>query len=97
MDPNDPKLEPLPIDDLFHLNNDHDITPDGNIVLMSNSPKPSSSEIYTVQFKGGVPKRVAYQSPSWWPGITPDGSKVAHTAWRYGSFNIYTCPFEGGE
>ena len=35
---NDPELETLPIDDLFHLNNDHDISPAGQTVILSNSP-----------------------------------------------------------
>ena len=95
--PNDPKLEPLPTDDLFHLNYDHGITLDGQIVIVSNSPKPRSSVIYTVQVTGGVPKRVTYQSPSWWHGVTPDGSTVAYTAGRNGIFDIYIYPIESGE
>ena len=95
--PNEPKLEPLPIDDLFHLNNDDCITPDGQIVIVSNSPKPRSSVIYTVQVTGGVAQRLTYQSPYWWHGITSDGFTVAYTARRDGIFDIYTCPIEGGE
>ncbi len=53
--------------------------------------------IYTVQVTGGVPKRVTYQRPSWWHGVTPDGSTVAYTAQRNGIFDIYTCSIEGGE
>ena len=53
--------------------------------------------IYTVQVTGGVPKRVNYQSPSWWHGATPDGSTVAYTARCDGIFDIYTCPIEVGE
>ena len=97
VDPHNPKLEPLPIDDLFHLNNDDCITPDGQTVIVNNSPKPLSSVIYTVQVTGGVPKRVTYQSPSWWRCITSDGSTVAYTARRDGIFDIYNCPLEGGE
>ena len=53
--------------------------------------------IYTIHVTGGVPKRVTYQSPSWWHGVTSDGSTVAYTARRDGIFDIYTCPIEGGE
>lgn len=88
--PNDPKFEPLPIDDLFHLNNDHGITPDGQTVIVSNSPKPRSSMIYMFQVTGGVPKRVTCKSPSWWHGVTPDGSTVAYVARRDSVFDTYT-------
>ena len=97
MHPNDPKLEPLPIDDLFHRNNDYGITPDGQTVIVCNSPKQLSSVIYKVQVTGGVPKRVNYQSASWWHAVTPDGSTVAYTARRDGIFDIYNCPIEVGK
>ena len=35
---NEPELETLPIDDLFHLNNDHGKTPAGQTVIVNNSP-----------------------------------------------------------
>jgi Tol biopolymer transport system component len=92
-----PDLEHIRIEGLEHLNNDHGITPDGTTLIVSNSPEPFSSVIYSVAVQGGVPKKITPQSPSWWHGISPDGNTIAYTANRSGVFAIYTCPFVGGK
>ena len=97
VDLDNPNLEHIRIEGLEHLNNDHGITPDGTTLIVSNSPEPFSSVIYSVAVQGGVPKKVTAQSPSWWHGISPDGNTIAYTANRSGVFDIYTCPFVGGK
>ena len=92
-----PDLEHIRIEGLEHLNNDHGITPDGTTLIVSNSPEPFSSVIYSVAVQGGVPKKITPQSPSWWHGISPDGNTIAYTANRSGVFDIYTCPLVGGK
>ena len=65
-----PDLEYIRIEGLEHLNNDHGITPDGATLIVSNSPEPFSSVIYSVAAEGGLPKKITPQSPSWWHGIS---------------------------
>ena len=101
VNPAAPDLVPIPIEGLQDLNNDHGITPDGKILILSNSPHPNTSTIYTVPYSGGTPSRVTpsrvtHATPSWWHGISPDGRTLAYTAKRDGVFDIYSCPVEGG-
>ena len=106
VNPADPDLVPIPIEGLQDLNNDHGITPDGNTLILSDSPQAESSIIYTVPYGGGTPSRVTpsrvtpsrvtHATPSWWHGISPDGRRLAYTAKRDGVFDIYRCPVEGG-
>jgi len=94
--PTDPDLVPIAIEGLQDLNNDHGITPDGNTLILSDSPQAESSIIYTVPYTGGTPSRVTPATPSWWHGISPDGGTLVYTAKRDGVFDIYRCPVEGG-
>ena len=97
IDPKHPSLTPIPIEGLKDLNNDHGITPDGKTLIISNSPQPMASSIYTVPLAGGTPTPVTRTSPSWWHGISPDGTTIVYTARRNGVFDIFRCPIEGGE
>jgi Tol biopolymer transport system component len=96
INPNDPKLTAISIENLEDLNNDHGITPDGRSLIVSDSPDTGSSIIYIVPYSGGRPSQVTDASPSWWHGISPDGATLVYTARRNGVFDIYNCPFDGG-
>jgi Tol biopolymer transport system component len=77
-------------------NNDHGISPDGGMLVISNSAEVTESRIYTLPTGGGTPFLVQGASPSYWHGWSPDGRTLAYTAKRGGAFQIYTCPVGGG-
>lgn len=91
-----PELQHIPCDGLDRLNNDHGIAPDGQMLVVSNSPGRGTSLIHTLPLAGGQPTRITPQAPSWWHGWSPDGASFAYTCLRDGQFGIATCPATGG-
>jgi TolB protein len=83
--------------DLKACNNDHGLSPDGSMLVISNNDPGISSRIYTVPFEGGKPSLVTPEYPSYWHGWSPDGQTFAYCASRNGIYNIYTVPVQGGE
>ncbi len=77
-------------------NNDHGISPDGRMLVISDSFEAGGSRIYTLPFGGGAPTLVQGKSPSYWHGWSPDGKTLAYVAKRGSSFQIHTCPAGGG-
>ena len=84
-------------------NNDHGISPDKKMLVISNFDKIDSenktykSSIYTLPINGGTPKLITKKSPSYWHGWSPNGKTLAYCAERNGNFDIYTIPVDGGE
>jgi Tol biopolymer transport system component len=84
-------------------NNDHGISPDKKMLVISNFDKLDSenktykSSIYTLPINGGTPKLITKNSPSYWHGWSPNGKTLAYCAERNGNFDIYTIPVDGGE
>ncbi len=78
-------------------NNDHGISPDGTQLVISDQSQAKYSLIYTLPVRGGQPKRLTSQGPSYWHGWSPDGKRLAYCAERQGEFDIYTMAAEGGE
>lgn len=78
-------------------NNDHGITPDGQRLIVSDHAEIGASLIYTLPIGGGAPTRVTETGPSYWHGVSPDGTTLAYCAQRDGEFDIYTIPIDGGE
>ena len=74
------------------LNNDHGISPDGSLLVISDSSQTGGSCIYTLPIEGGDPQRVTWETPSYWHGWSPDGATLTYTARRQQGFQIYTCP-----
>lgn len=91
--------EPQPIDTCFAkaCNNDHGISPDGSMLVISDSTETGKSCIYTLPISGGTPRRVTANVPSWRHGWSPDGRTLAFVDARDGAFDIYTIPARGGE
>ncbi|MCV0426445.1 MAG: hypothetical protein K5905_13305 [Roseibium sp.] len=80
------------------LNNDHGISPDGTLLVISDASRTDESCIYTVPVNGGAPQRVTDNVPSYWHGWSPDGSTLAYVARRpetEGTFQVFTCPVSG--
>jgi Tol biopolymer transport system component len=92
-----PDLHPLETHGCGRLNNDHGLSPDCSLIAFSDHTAENKSVIYTVDRKGGVPKRVTSLAPSWWHGWSPDGKRLAYTAVREGQFCIATCALDGSD
>jgi TolB protein len=82
----------------IRCNNDHGISPDGKMLVISDqSQEQKRSTIYTLPIGGGTPQRITPLAPSYWHGWSPDGKTLAYCAERNGEFDIYTIPVGGGE
>ncbi len=79
------------------INNDHGISPDGTMLVISDGTETGKSLIYTLPIEGGNPKKVTEMGPSYWHGWSPDGKTLAYCAERNGNYDIYTIPVNGGE
>ncbi len=91
--------KPLMIDTGFanRCNNDHGISPDSNLLAISDqSQEEHRSIVYIVPFGGGTPRRITQDSPSYWHGWSPDGKTLAFVGERNGEFDIYAIPAAGG-
>lgn len=77
-------------------NNDHGISPDGTMLVISDSTEKGSSGIYTLPITGGTPSPVTEKVPSYWHGWSPDGATLAYVANRIGTYQVYTIPVGGG-
>jgi Tol biopolymer transport system component len=78
-------------------NNDHGISPDGSMLVISDSTEAGQSCVYTLPVGGGAPTRITANVPSYWHGWSPDGATLAFVGGREGVFDIYTIPAVGGE
>lgn len=79
------------------INNDHGISPDGTMMVISDQTETGSSMIYSFPIEGGEPRKITSKSPSYWHGWSPDGKTLAYCAERNGNYDIYTIPFKGGK
>lgn len=86
-----PQLKPIPTGDITRLNNDHGISPDGGMLVIS------AGHMYTLPRAGGTPRQVTTKTPSYYHGWSPDGKMLAYCARRDDNFDIYVIPVEGGD
>src|SRR5258706_6548049 len=84
--------QPQVIDTGFatRCNNDHGISPDGRLLVISDQSQERRSLIYTLPTSGGTPRRLTTLGPSYWHGWSPDGKTLAYCGERDGQFDIYT-------
>jgi Tol biopolymer transport system component len=81
-------------------NNDHGISFDGQMLAISSNTEDEGkrhSIIYTVPLKGGIPKRITENGPSYWHGWSPDGKWLTYCAERNGNYDVYKIPSDGGQ
>ena len=92
-----PALELVDTSFATRCNNDHGVSPDGRLLVISDSSEDGRSAIYTLPITGGTPRRVTANPPSYWHGWSPDGTRLAYTANRGMGFQIHTIPLADGE
>jgi TolB protein len=79
-----------------HCNNDHGVGPDGTQLAISDESRKEDSQVYIVPIKGGLPRLITENAPSYWHGWSPDGKTLAFVGERSGEFDIYSIPAIGG-
>ena len=83
-------------------NNDHGISPDGKWLAISHNDRKDTSRkgyksaVYVLPVKGGEPRRITPEVPSYWHGWSADGKTLAYCAERNGNFDVYTASIDGG-
>ena len=92
----DPEIVEIDTGFARNINNDHGISPDGTMLVISDSTEHGSSAIYTLPITGGTPNRVTEKVPSYWHGWSPDGQTLSYVAKRGDTYQVYTCPVAGG-
>jgi WD40 repeat protein len=80
-------------------NNDHVLSFDGKMLAISHHSKDdaNASIIYTLPVKGGTPRRITANGPSYLHSWSPDGKYLIFTGGRNGEFDIYKISSKGGE
>lgn len=76
--------------------NDHGISPDGTLLVISDLTETGQSQMYLLPLEGGTPKRVPAAAPAYWHGWSPDGKTLTYCAAREGNYDVYTIPIAGG-
>ena len=79
------------------LNNDHGISPNGQLMAISDKVETGKSCIYLMPAEGGALRRWTEAVPSYFHAWSPDGQRPAYCAKRDGAFGIATIGVEGGE
>src|SRR5690606_4208536 len=74
------KLGQIQPDKISKANNDHGISFDGKLLVISKSDEGTGSRIYTMPLTGGEPKLITQNHPSYWHGISPDGKTLVYCA-----------------
>jgi Tol biopolymer transport system component len=85
-------------------NNDHGISFNGKLLAISNtkvgpSGSGGGSAVYILPLKGGEPKLITEETPSYWHGWAPNNKEVVYVAIRDGKkvYNIYRNSIKGGK
>jgi TolB protein len=83
-------------------NNDHGISFNGKLLAIScqrEGMPGGGSTVYVLPLKGGTPKMVTENTPSYWHGWNPNNKEVVYVAQRNGKniYNIYRNSINGGK
>jgi TolB protein len=90
-------LEKIDLGTFGKCNNDKGYSPDGKLIALSSSFNAHGSQVYTVSSRGGTPKQVISETPSYFHGFSPDGKWMAIVAQRDNNFDLFRVPTEGGQ
>lgn len=94
--------EKLNTGDITQNNNDHGISFDGKQLAISSGREGmqgGGSYVYVLPLKGGNPKLVTQQTPSYWHGWSPNNKEVLIVGQRNGgkSYNLYKVDVNNGK
>ena len=83
-------------------NNDHGISFNGKLLAISHQRQGmpgGGSTVYVLPLKGGTPRMVTENTPSYWHGWAPNNKEVVYVAQRDGKniYNIYRNSIKGGK
>lgn len=83
------------------INNDHGISFNGRLLAISHhrdGMPGGGSTVYVLPLKGGKPKMITENTPSYWHGWAPDNKSVLYVAQRNDIplYNIYRNSIKGG-
>ncbi|NSW93494.1 MAG: TolB family protein [Bacteroidales bacterium] len=83
-------------------NNDHGISFNGKLLAISHQREGmpgGGSTVYVLPLKGGTPRLVTEETPSYWHGWAPNNKEVIYVAQRGGKniYNIYRNSIKGGK
>jgi len=84
-------------------NNDHGISFNGKLLAISNYKENQGggggSAVYVLPLKGGTPRLITEETPSYWHGWAPNNKEVVYVAQRDGRnvYNIYRNSIKGGK
>ena len=83
-------------------NNDHGISFNGRLLAISHQRQGMTgggSTVYVLPLKGGTPRLVTENTPSYWHGWAPNNKEVLYVAQRNGIpiYNIYRNSIKGGK
>ncbi len=95
-----PELVAVDTGPAVQCNNDHGLTPDGLIIILSSHHEGEGSQVYVMPVEGGALRKLSPGGgPSWWHGVSPDGGTLAYVAARAGRrvIDVYTLPLAGGK
>jgi len=96
-------LSVVPTGSVNALNNDHGLSPDQQLLVLSNFDQRGStwdefaSSLYIVPVSGGEPKKVSTDRICFWHGWSPDGQTLAYTGMKGDNLDVYTIPVNGGK
>ena len=80
-------------------NNDHGISFNGKLLAISSQKEGAGSAVWVLPLKGGEPRMITEETPSYWHGWAPNNKEVVYVAQRGGKniYNIYRNSIKGGK
>lgn len=102
VDLDNPRLCEISTGVALACNNDHGFTAEGDILFGSHF-EGQGAQIYQIPAVGVArdarPEKISSHAPSWWHGLSPDGSVMTYAAVRNSAriVDIYTRSLKGGD
>lgn len=85
-----PRLVPIATGFADRCNNDHGISLDGQQIVLTHHTAQGAG-IFLLPAAGGTPVPLTQETPSWWHGWSPDGTRLIYAAARGGRRTVDIC------